>query len=77
MYANSSRDAKTKKRQVDIQTSMALMYDTRGSEDLEPVLCVVMVSTVKTPREILKLDKFYPKRDSEIGQVLSLREIMT
>ena len=37
---------------TDIHTSMALGYDTRGMELLEPVSCVVMVSTVVTPRVI-------------------------
>ena len=37
--ANSRRAAKTNSRQEDIQTSMALMYDTRGRLASEPVDC--------------------------------------
>jgi hypothetical protein len=42
---------KTKTRHIDIQTSMALMYETRGSWALTPVDCVVIVSTVSRPIE--------------------------
>ena len=46
--ANSSNDENTKIKHIDIQTSMALIYDTRGKEDLAPELCVVIVNTGKT-----------------------------
>ena len=49
---NSSRAPKTKQRQVDIHTSMAFVYDTLGSRLLMPELCVVIVSTVRSPRVI-------------------------
>lgn len=32
--------------------SMAFTYETRGSDALAPELCVVMVNTVKSPKEI-------------------------
>ncbi len=51
--ANSSRAAKTKSRHIDIQTSIALIYDTRGRFWRDPVVCVVMVRIVRTPSEIL------------------------
>lgn len=47
--AYSMRDVKTKMRQIIIQTSMALMYETRGSDALAPALIVVVVSTVRRP----------------------------
>ena len=44
-------EAKTNMRQTIIQTSIALMYETRGSEALAPALIVVVVSTVSRPSE--------------------------
>ena len=38
---------------MNIHTSMDLMYDTRGRLALIPYAWVVMVSTVRNPREIL------------------------
>ena len=46
--ANSRSEAKTNRRHTDIQTSMALMYETRGSCDRDPVLWVVIVRTVSS-----------------------------
>lgn len=51
-YANSSNEANTKIKHTDIQTSMALTYDTFGNDSRAPALCVVMVRTVSTPSEI-------------------------
>merc|ERR1712004_569673 len=51
--ANSSSEANTKTRHIDIHTSMALMYDTLGRELLAPVLWVVMASTVSNPSDTL------------------------
>jgi len=49
--AYSMRDAKTKVRQTIIQTSIALMYETRGSDSRALPLIVVVVRTVRRPRE--------------------------
>lgn len=50
--ANSISAKNTNIRHVDIQMSMAFVYDTCGRDAFTPELCVVMVSTVKTPSEI-------------------------
>ena len=51
--ANSSRDTKTKRRHIDIHISIALMYETLGSDALAPALCVVIVRTVSKPKDTL------------------------
>ena len=51
--AYSTKAAKTKTIHVAIQTSMAFGYETRGIPTRAPENCVVMVSTVVTPNEIL------------------------
>lgn len=45
----SMRAAKTKMKQTDTNRSMAVTYDTFGSDFLAMVLSVVMVSTVVIP----------------------------
>jgi hypothetical protein len=49
---NSINAANTNNRQVAIQISIALIYDTRGRVARAPELWVVMVSTVNKPKEI-------------------------
>jgi len=49
--AYSSSAANTKTRQTDIQTSIALTYDTRGIDELMLVDWVVVVSTVSRPMD--------------------------
>lgn len=47
--AYSMSDEKTNVRQTIIQTSIALMYETRGRDARAPLLIVVAVSTVSRP----------------------------
>lgn len=50
--ANSSSAANTNAKQTAIHTSMALTYDTLGSEEMAAPFCVVMVRTVRMPSEM-------------------------
>jgi hypothetical protein len=45
--------ANTKNKHVAIQTSIAFMYETFGRLTRAPELCVVIVKTVKSPKDIL------------------------
>ena len=49
--AYSISEAKTKTRHMIIQTSIALMYETLGSDSRAAPLMVVVVSTVSKPSE--------------------------
>lgn len=60
--ANSSNAPKTNVRQTPVQTSIALVYDTGGSDAFMPEVCVAIVRRVVTPRsgwECAKNDELY------------------